>query len=40
MAIAVGFDSVEMLTPPPLAEIQYRAGDRGVFVARVAPGTE
>ena len=35
MGLAVGFDEVEMLTPPPLADVQYQAGDRGVFVARV-----
>jgi 2-polyprenyl-3-methyl-5-hydroxy-6-metoxy-1,4-benzoquinol methylase len=35
MAIAAGFDEVEMLTPPPLADIQYQADDRGVFIARV-----
>ncbi len=37
MARAAGFASVEQLTPPPLADVQYTSGDRGVFVARVSP---
>ncbi len=37
MALAAGFSEVEMLTPPPLSDVQYTSGDRGVFVARVSP---
>ncbi len=35
MALAAGFDSVEMVEPPAGAEGRYASLDRGVFLARV-----